>query len=524
MIFNNTEEIPNQNFLLRDSETDAKYRQENESYSIYTNCFPHSNVGKGKTSLKPITELHVDCRVQQSKSISWINNEKDKHAPTLEVTCLNDTNIIFTRLSQFSQNIKTIDLSMNCIKTIHTIPYLPNVTLLKYKYNAIEFIEERAFANLGKLQILDLSHNLLTGMNLRAGVFRGNYSSSLYEPLPINILNLGYNNIQSIEYRTFEHLPYLRELHLDGNPLEVIDYSTATAINSIKYLEVLNLAKTELSTVPYNMFDKLKIKALYINGNYFHAVPPELALLGKSLEFLDLNENPIKKFNSDSFLGLSNLKEIVAAGMKELTTVNEGTFLHLHSLEKLTLSYNPNLINIDPFAFSFGTSGSSSSIKIVRLDNNNLHHISEHLLPWSQLEVLDLSGNPWHCDCGLKWILDLKEKQNLSVIQKCGMKCKIFNWPDSIGTDVYNKPIRKFICAHNTDYFSRLQEASFLYTVITLITMVIIFVTIGSITIMNVIKCNRSHHIMIHDVTTHSNSIKENFNYNKLRNDSIHEV
>lgn len=52
---------------------------------------------------------------------------------------------------------------MNCIKTIHTIPYLPNVTLLKYKYNAIEFIEERAFANLGKLQILDLSHNLLTG-------------------------------------------------------------------------------------------------------------------------------------------------------------------------------------------------------------------------------------------------------------------------------------------------------------------------------------------------------------------------
>lgn len=83
--------------------------------------------------------------------------------------------------------------------------------------------------------------NKFTGTNLKADVFKGNYSLLSYRQLSITILNLGYNRIQSIDHHAFEHLPHLRELHLDGNPLGTIDYTTSVAINSIQRLEVFVL-------------------------------------------------------------------------------------------------------------------------------------------------------------------------------------------------------------------------------------------------------------------------------------------
>lgn len=99
------------------------------------------------------------------------------------------------------------------------------------------------------------------------------------------------------------------------------------------------------------MFQHFELNTLYLNGNQLTTVPEGLGSLAHSLRVININENPITELNENSFLGLRNLQQIVASGLSELTTIKANTFSKLENLKTLSCSYNPKLVEIDPYAF-----------------------------------------------------------------------------------------------------------------------------------------------------------------------------
>lgn len=98
-------------------------------------------------------------------------------------------------------------------------------------------------------------------------------------------------------------------------------------------------------------FIKIAVRSLFLNGNFFAEVPRSLRHVGDHLEYLNLNDNPIHEIDSQSFVGLSKLRELHLNAMDALTSIREHAFSPLHSLSILRCSYNPLLSFVHPKAF-----------------------------------------------------------------------------------------------------------------------------------------------------------------------------
>lgn len=127
------------------------------------------------------------------------------------------------------------------------------------------------------------------------------------------------------------------------------------------------MAKTGLSFLPDDAFHYLELSTLYLNGNNFKQVPEALAALGSTLRYLNINQNPIEELNDNSFLGLRNLREIVASGLTELQAVKAGTFSRLEDLKIVSCSYNPKLVFVDRLAFWDQSNNKRFSLKEVNI-------------------------------------------------------------------------------------------------------------------------------------------------------------
>lgn len=133
---------------------------------------------------------------------------------------------------------KTIRLEHNNLTTIPALPAY-GVENLYLAFNQIENITLGAFKNLSELVNLDISHNKLTTKTLVPDVFQGPYSASDYKPLPkLRSLNLGYNDLHSLDGDIFEHIPQLEELVLCSNPFQIINKNSEVAISGLAYLKV----------------------------------------------------------------------------------------------------------------------------------------------------------------------------------------------------------------------------------------------------------------------------------------------
>lgn len=63
--------------------------------------------------------------------------------------------------------------------------------------------------------------------------------------------------------------------------------------------------------VPGLVFNNMThLKEIYLDGNNLMKVPPSIALVGVSLEFLSLTKNPIEIIDDESFLSKFHLKTV----------------------------------------------------------------------------------------------------------------------------------------------------------------------------------------------------------------------
>jgi len=82
-------------------------------------------------------------------------------------------------------------------------------------------------------------------------VFKGPYSEHDFSALEkLKTLNLGYNDLHTLDADLFEHIPNIEELVLCSNAFHVIDRLSETAISGLSSLKVYELVLLLISKEP----------------------------------------------------------------------------------------------------------------------------------------------------------------------------------------------------------------------------------------------------------------------------------
>jgi Leucine-rich repeat (LRR) protein len=137
----------------------------------------------------------------------------------------------------------------------------------------------------------------------------------------IEILDLGYKGIVSLEPNTFRGYSKVRHLYLMGNKLTSLPDGAFSGLDS---LEVLILSKNEIAKIGLKAFVGLK-----------------------NMETLDLSENRIQNLNSkDLFIELLRL-ETIDVSRNKVMNVAGNVLTHLVNLNDFIITDNP-IVSISP--------------------------------------------------------------------------------------------------------------------------------------------------------------------------------
>lgn len=251
--------------------------------------------------------------------------------------------------------------------SLPTLPVIPEayaaITELFIGSGGITDIEDRAFANMPDLRVLDLKGNSLA--TLRPDMFLGAGS--------LESLHLSSNVLTTVPDGAFHNMPMLKKLDLDKNKYIQLQENALENLNAVTSISLSNCALTE---VPSKALAKLtQLEDLNLHGNNFSRS------LGAGV-FSDLRE--LKAINLDSC---------------HIDLIHEKAFDKVTKLKSLDVSNN-NMTTIPAKAFmSF-----YDTVRIAHLTNNHFKSLAEGLLPWAALTDVLLGHNPWHCDCGIKWM------------------------------------------------------------------------------------------------------------------------
>src|SRR6218665_3927234 len=348
-------------------------------------------------------------------------------------------------------NLQVLDLSRNKVRTLEngTFRYLGHLEVLDLSYNLVNVTGRNALIGLSELQCLNLSFNPLPHL-LQHGFLSPLVSltelkldSTRIDFVPEAFLNL--TNLRRFVFRrnrlfrfpkflygNASLFPKLVELHLDRNSLESVNPSGLDA------LEFLSLGSNKINTLHVNALRNFKsLKNLDLHDNSLRKIH-STAFCSRTLKQLDLG---ISKFilsvrTRNVFNCIPNLEELLLINV-EVSRVSH-PFRNLTKLKKLHLGGTslsdvdvikmlPDLRRLEWLSLTHNAihklrSGMfknfAGTLKVLSLSSNRITTLNITSLPeqmWKTLERIDLSDNPFTCDCQLVWFLRWLSTTNVTI-------------------------------------------------------------------------------------------------------------
>lgn len=286
-------------------------------------------------------------------------------------------------------NLKTLHLDSNKIGQISNKTFLglSRLEVLSLRSNEISELPQNLFMFASQLKRIDLSRNRISVVHDQAFARLEN----------VGVLHLEDNYLNSIPTEAFRHIPSLAELYLSGNPLVSI---AANAFLPFKSLTVLDMSSCRIENIDDLGFRNLgPLRRLKLADNNLTDVPTGALRNLPALRFLDIGRNPFDTIRPNALRFLGKLKHLTITGCPRLTEILPNAFSGCMDLESVTISMNRALVRIAGDAFD-----AMPTLHHLNLADNRLRHLPESLVSWPLLRSLDLSGNPWQCDCDLIFI------------------------------------------------------------------------------------------------------------------------
>ncbi|XP_071055000.1 toll-like receptor 3 [Onthophagus taurus] len=264
-----------------------------------------------------------------------------------------------------------------------TFPKMPNINTLILEESKITDIKENALINFPNLKQLHLKENKMDTIPL--GVSIGTleildisrntkpesscFSFKFDNMTSLKILDLSYNNIIRIYNRSLHGLPNLKKLNLFQTNILLISNNSFKELRNLEYLDLGGNDFPQISWVKNTFTGLIKLKYLSLekcNIKFFPSndIFENLA----SLQTLNLRNNFLVEIPQDFMISMSKIKVLDLAN-NQLQTWQERLFINT-AVKNLIISRNP----------------------FTHLTKAMLQDIAD-------LKVVDVSNNPFHCEC-----------------------------------------------------------------------------------------------------------------------------
>lgn len=265
---------------------------------------------------------------------------------------------------------------------------LKQLETLQMRGNIISDLPPFLFRSLYNLFVLDLSLNKLRGVNkkLFSGLDR------------LEILKINNNLISNLTADAFHNVSQLIELHLEGNRISELPDDVFFVLTELK---VLNLRGNLLTTFSDRVFgfNTSHLKELNLKGNKLKELHPLGSL--SSISDLILSSNQLSRLPEDVFWNLTAL-EYLDLSENQLASLPGTIFNGLLGMKTIHLNHN-NLSKLDPKMFE-----DQAVIEQLFLSDNKLETLPPGLLDHFIMQyTMRLHGNPWKCDCHMRYLHDL---------------------------------------------------------------------------------------------------------------------
>lgn len=223
-------------------------------------------------------------------------------------TCEGDYNLRASCISaglevvpiQLNPDVKYINLTRNQIQNVYfTLTFYYKLQVLDLSHNLIDDMGSKNFESQEKLRTLTLNSNQL--VSLKRDAFRG--LKELVE------LDLSYNRIEQIHHAAFSDLVRLWQLDMSFNQILRLDDGVLKHLVSLDYL---NFRNNQILDVPYdeNLEYLGALRTLDLSMNDIETINNHSFTRMHQLRLLNLSGNVINECDFTAFDGLSNLKQL----------------------------------------------------------------------------------------------------------------------------------------------------------------------------------------------------------------------
>nr|CAH7738155.1 unnamed protein product [Callosobruchus chinensis] len=313
-----------------------------------------------------------------------------------------------------------------------------NLLDLDISFNNLSKLRDYQFENYTQLLKLNISNNQIN--DIPRDAFK-----KIYEDL--EVLCLSHNRLKAIPFQVFSDISGIRHLDLSYNELVTfLDHF----FKFNRYIEVLQLNNNNITKITSNaLADLVELKRLDLSHNSLQSIAKGLFDSLINLQYLNLANNPLTNMASGTFRGLRNLRLLDLSANKlthlsfgllhfspllksltldntQIEAIHNSELLGVPRLEILNIRKNKKLKEIENYVLS-----DTPILKELDVSGNELTFLPHSIENLTMLTRLDISNNPWACDCRMYWFANWALRKN-STLKLSDLTCGPYAYPNDM--------------------------------------------------------------------------------------------